>query len=279
MRMSALAVLLSASYGNWELTSAYSGSEPISEQNVFNIRDSLSYKQDTAFDNHNRLSVADTLSSSNRGPVSTLPIEIREHLALALHPSGRHADEVARQQAIEWLVARTDEIHPHLLEWLRREPEGPSALAILDLLPAFAKPEAVPILRSALASSDEYVAEIAGKALGRHPAPVAEAALAAALMSQKAHIVAAAADGFLLRGDQSACETLLAALPQSDPIARYHVIRAASRLGCLSEQQLVELASNDEDPDIRRLARSFKVTNQRKPYSPSDSVGESKGEK
>ncbi len=238
------------------------------------MRDTESGKQDATSLNNRTPANEHAASSGDPGSGPLLPVRIQEHLALALHPSGRRADEDARQQAIEWLVTHSGEVHPYLLEWLRREPEGPYALAILDLLPAFAEPGAVPVLREALFSSDEYVSEIAGKALGRHPAPAAEAALAEAVASPIPHVVAAAADGFLVRGSRSACQPLLAVLATPDPIARYHVIQAAFRLGCLSQQQLAGVASNDQDPDIRRLAAGAEASGQRTSGSPSDAGGE-----
>jgi hypothetical protein len=272
MRVSLVAIVLIAYPGTAGFTVADAGTKSMAREAASKADQGPCRSQDTGCINQ--------VHYRDQEPVSTLAIEIQERLALALGPSGRHADAVARRQAIEWLIAHSDQVHPHLLEWLRREPQGLHVLAILELLPAFARPEAVPLLGVFLESDDEYIAEIAGKALGRHPATEAQAALVGALASDHAYIVAAAADGLLLRADSSGCKHLLAALPQADPIARYHVMQAAARLGCLSRQQLADVAAGDEDPDIRQLAASYETADQVSPDSSlDDAVGTGKGAK
>ena len=178
--------------------------------------------------------------------------ELDAWLALALAPTGRRADLAASDMATAWLVDHAELAHPRVVEILDRDPVGIDAPAIVELLPAFGRAADVPRLVAALRSGDELLADTAGVALGRHPAPEARAALLRGLGDPSAQVAAGVAAGLLVRGDATAEHALRAHLDHADRTVRYRVVRALDELGCLAEDERERLA-RDPDEDIRSL--------------------------
>jgi hypothetical protein len=58
----------------------------------------------------------------------------------------------------------------------------------------------------------------------------------------------------MVRRDTRACSDLCKHLQHNDAVVRYHIIQAAGNLGCLSQEVLSDIARDDLDADIQRLA-------------------------
>lgn len=158
--------------------------------------------------------------------------EIDMHIRFLLDPFGDEPHRRQHDASVRFLVAHSDQAYPRLLSSLRANPTGLNAPPIIEVLPLFHRPESIPLLKKILFLDADQPSEVAGKALGYIPEEAAKAALLAGLASENPHIVSAAADGLLLRGDHSVCEELKRKLNIHDSIARDHVRQAITRLGC-----------------------------------------------
>ncbi|HEV7588182.1 MAG TPA: hypothetical protein VGO40_08610 [Longimicrobium sp.] len=179
--------------------------------------------------------------------------ELDAALAALQSPRGGAPDQAAREGARDYLLAHADAAHPRLLALLE-EGMAASPLAVVELLPAFGRPESVPALERLVRAGAERTSRVAAEALARHPHAAALAALLGAFSAGTAEAVTAAADGLLARGDPAACHALAAVLDHPDATTRYHVVQAAAGLGCLSAAKRAAIGTSDPDPDIRSLA-------------------------
>jgi hypothetical protein len=172
--------------------------------------------------------------------------DVELYVGLLGDPHGGGGD-VAQQ----WLLAHPDEAHPELLRRLEAGEGNP--YAVLALLPRFGRGEAVPALERVLQGGSESLASAAGAALAAHPSPAAKDALERCLTSPRWETAAAAADGLMARGDPSVCPGLEAVLSHPHPTARYHLVQAAARLGCLGREDLQALGREDPEAEVRAL--------------------------
>lgn len=184
--------------------------------------------------------------------------ELESHLRFLMDPFGDEPHRRQREQSVAYLLAHAAEAYPRLLAALRANPAALNAASIIEVLPLFGRPESVPMLEDVLARASDPTAAAAGDALGRHPGDEARAALLRALTSPRPEAVSAAADGLMVRGDRSACPALAAVLGHADPVVRYHAVRAAAALGCLTPERLEALEREDPDPDVRSLAAGLR---------------------
>jgi len=190
-------------------------------------------------------------------PPAASESEMEENFRTLLSPFGSEPHRRARQRAINFLLAHADESHPRLLAALRANPTALDAPSIIEVLPLFGREESVPLLEEIMSRGDEYASRSAGVALGQHPSPSALESLLRGLESHSNETLIAAADGLAARGDGSACEALRKLVRHHDAAVRYHVVRAAGKLGCLGPDELAALAETDPDADVRALAESL----------------------
>jgi hypothetical protein len=183
--------------------------------------------------------------------------ELEMHLRRLAEPCGGEPDLRQRRQAVEYLLAHPEEAHARVMEALEANPAALDAPALIEVLPLFARPESVPLLEDILFRNLELHSGAAGVALGRHPDPGARGALLRGLQSGLPHTLMAAIDGLMIRGDASVCAGIKAVTKHPDADTRYHAIRAAGALGCLSEDEIRQFERTDSDPDIRALARAL----------------------
>jgi HEAT repeat protein len=142
---------------------------------------------------------------------------------------GGHARDRDRAAAV--LVEAGDVGHAAVRDALAAAPPGASTTALVRLLPAFARPEDVPVLAELLRSVSDPDRIVAAQALAEHPDDAALTALVDGLSGSPPE-AAAAAQALPLRGDRSACEPLRAAVSHPDPWVRECAEQAAAALGC-----------------------------------------------
>jgi hypothetical protein len=134
---------------------------------------------------------------------------------------------------------------------LKANPAALNSPSIIEVLPLFARADSIPLLEGIMSRGIEQVSGVAGQALGHHPDAGAKDALLRGLKSARPEVIAAAADGLMVRSDSSACSDLKLLDTHENPIVRYHAAHAASRLGCLDRDEIEELRS--AFPDLRQL--------------------------
>jgi hypothetical protein len=181
--------------------------------------------------------------------------EMEVHLHFLTDPLGDEPHQRQRERSIQYLLDHANESYPRLVAALAANPTALNASAIIDILPLFRRAETVPLLTDIMLSGVEGLSEAAGKALGRHPDPAARAALIAGLGSDLPESVSAAADGLMVRADRSVCSELKASLQIREPIARSHVFQAASRLGCLTQEEMDAFGHAYPELRIQRPAK------------------------
>ena len=182
-------------------------------------------------------------------------LDIDELLRTLQSPYGSEQHVRARQNAARALLQLADKSYPRIIELLTT---GAAAndLVLIELLPAFGRDDSVPLLSGILLSGRERAARIAGGALARHQSSLAEHALEAGLQSEIPEAIIASADGLLDRGDAQACRALISRASIDDATVRYHVLLAATRLGCLNAPALQRMLDSELDADIRELLQA-----------------------
>lgn len=158
--------------------------------------------------------------------------EIDMHIGFLLDPFGDEPHRRQHDASVRFLVAHSDEAYPRLVNALRSNPTALNAPAIIEVLPLFHRAESIPLLKDIMFLDADQPSEVAGKALGYIPDEAARSALLDGLASENSHIISAAADGLMLRGDRSACPELKRRLAIKDSTARDHVQQAITKLGC-----------------------------------------------
>ena len=179
--------------------------------------------------------------------------DLETQLMILDGPLGEMQQVRERERAAKWLLAHAERSYPRLLEAVEN---GTASLAVIELLPAFNRPESITPLESLLEAS-ERIAWAAGQALARQKGPDALAALRRGVTSTNPDAVVAAADGLWSLGDSAACADLAAQLSRRDHRERYSLVRASGTLGCLSSSQLREISRSDPSPDIRSFAQDL----------------------
>ena len=154
-----------------------------------------------------------------------------------------------KERAADWLLTRPDRAYPELLAKARAGRAGP---AVVELLGRFGNDDSVPVLVALLERADPR-GFAAARALAVHPSPTALAALRDGVRSGGDTAVLSA-DAIGERGDATACEDLRVAAGDHDARVRYHAIQAAASIGCLSPDELSEIAVSDLDGEVRELA-------------------------
>jgi HEAT repeat protein len=194
-----------------------------------------------------------TLSKLSRRHSSEFLDELESNIHFMQDPFGDAPHLSRAEQALEFLLEHADESYPRLLELLKFD-RASNPIALIEALPRFARPDSIPVLEEILAQGQGISCEAAAEALARHQHDGARDALVRALTFPKAESVVAAADGLMSRGDPTVCAELVKHLNHGDATVRYHVIKAAWHLGCLSKDALTQVANDDPDSDIRELA-------------------------
>jgi HEAT repeat protein len=184
-------------------------------------------------------------------PAPAQPADPEAQLRLFLGGKGHPADARERARALRFLLDHADWAHPRLLALLSPKARLVPA-AVLDALPRFGRPGAVPALGKLVRYGNPEVSLAAAEALGRHPSPRAAAALLKLLRAGKP----AAAAGLELRGEREALPALAAAAAGRDAELRYRALHALNALGGLDRPGLRRIAREDRDEDIRAWAAS-----------------------
>lgn len=175
--------------------------------------------------------------------------EIDRQLLAAQDPHGDRPNLVAREQALQWLLAHADRAWPRVLAAARAAPT-PRRVEILGRLD---RPESTPLLIATLEAGGDS-ARVAGGALGSSHDPVGHDALFRALGSPQSPVVMAGLHGLRMRGDRGACDRMLPLLSHADSEVRWMAVHAGAGLGCLDAAALDAIAAGDADADVRRLA-------------------------
>lgn len=167
--------------------------------------------------------------------------DIELHLQFLMDPFGDEPHRRQREISVHYLLAHADRAYPRLVQALKANPAALNSPSIIEVLPLFARADSVPLLEAIMNRSIEQVSGVAGQALGRHPDASAKDALLRGLASSLPDVMAAAADGLMVRGDSSVCSDLKTLLGHKNSIVRYHVVQASYKLGCLNRDQMEEL--------------------------------------
>jgi HEAT repeat protein len=186
----------------------------------------------------------------------SLADEVDVQIQALLSPHGHEADRRAHDQALAFLLAHADEAHPRLLALLDPA-QSYVPVAAVNSLPLFGRADSLPVLEKLMREGAELISMSAGQALGRHPHAEALPALLRGLKHDRDETKVSAADGLLTRGDNKACQALRKLLNDPGYEVRYHAINAAGKLGCLSQEDLGEIARDDGEADIRKLAATL----------------------
>jgi len=139
-----------------------------------------------------------------------------------LSPHGGGAGHRAeRERAARALVDHGDEGHAAVRAVLHDPAAAANLVPLIQLLPAFARADDVPILANLLHTADDPLAIVAAQALAAHPDTEALNALIATL-NAAGDKAAYAAQALAQRGDPSALGPLraLAARADAEPFAR-----------------------------------------------------------
>jgi HEAT repeat protein len=139
-----------------------------------------------------------------------------------LSPHGGGAGHRAeREQAARALVERGDEGHAAVRAALDDASPAANVIALIQLVPAFARADDVPMLAHLLRTADDPLAIVAAQALAAHPDAEAAEALIAAL-DGPGDRAGYAAQALGQRGDPSALGPLraLTARANAEPFAR-----------------------------------------------------------
>jgi len=139
----------------------------------------------------------------NVKPASPSDEEIDVQIMLLENPIGGDPDQRERERSADWLVAHAERTYPRLLA---RVADGRFGVAVVQLLPRFARRESIPVLELLL-TGPELIAWAAGQALAEHRDVTADAALQRALAADEPATRIAAADGLATRRDPAACPT------------------------------------------------------------------------
>ncbi|MFY9608512.1 MAG: HEAT repeat domain-containing protein [Blastocatellia bacterium] len=193
------------------------------------------------------------LSKLSRRHSSEFSDELESNIHFMQDPLGDPLHLQRAEQALEFLLDHAEEAYPRLLELIKSN-RASNPIALIEAFPRFGRPESIPVLEEILARGQGTATGAASLSLARHPQDSARQALIRALTFPKAESVVAAADGLMSRGDRTACAELVKHLNRVDSTVRYHVIQAASRLGCLSSEALTRISNDDPDSDIRQMA-------------------------
>lgn len=176
--------------------------------------------------------------------------EVEQQVTLLETPFGGDPHQRDRDRAAAWLVAHPDRAYPLLAA---RVDAGLAGVAVIELLPRFARAESIPRLERLLAGPEATAWE-AGQALALHPQAIAGEVLRRSLGNSDRAIAIIAADALGVRGHVDDCPALVRLLSAPDAGVRYHVVQASGKLGCLTREALDSLARTDLDSDIRELA-------------------------
>ncbi|SRR5216683_3079731 len=182
--------------------------------------------------------------------------ELEQNIRALLSSRGHEADRREHDRALAFLLAHPDEAHPRLLALL--DPQSAAVpVAAVNALPLFGLADSVPVLEKLMREGAELISISAGQALGRHSRPEALEALLRGLEDGREETKVAALDGLMTRGDNSVCPVLQKLLDHSSYEVRYHAVKAAGKLRCLTSENLKQIAANDNERDIRELASTL----------------------
>lgn len=181
---------------------------------------------------------------------SNMTKSIKTQIMLLEIPFGSDPDLRAKEGAAQWLLSNAAESYPILLERLKSNTASP---AIIELLPRFNRKESIPFLEKLLKEHDQ-IAFIAGQALAQHHGQESREALRRTVREGESDAMIAAIEGLLTMNNTTDCSEFLIAAKNADEIVRYHAIRAAWHLKCLTDLQLKEIRNNDSSESVRILA-------------------------
>ena len=179
--------------------------------------------------------------------------EMERQIRALLSPGGHEADRRNHDRALAFLLEHADEAHPRLLALLDPK-SGHVPVAAVNAIPMFGRAESVPVLEKLMREGAELISGSAGQALARHPRRESLEALLRGLEDARDETKVAAIDGLMTRGDKSVCDALHGAVDHPSYEVRYHAVKAAAKLGCLTSEKLKQIADNDSEHDIRTLA-------------------------
>lgn len=193
-------------------------------------------------------------------------LALQDRIALLCSPLGDAASLRERDAAAQYLLEHADTAYPELMRRLASG-GGNNPLAIIELLPRFAREASIPVLAQWLDGGDELLAPASAQALAAHPQAAALQALLATLRSTHAATIIAAADALAVRGEPDACAGLRASMGHADARVRYHLVQAAAALHCLSVSELSAIAANEVDVEVQQLAQRM-LDAERRPGPP-----------
>jgi len=179
--------------------------------------------------------------------------ELDSNLRAYLSARGDAPSLRARAAALDWICAHPGKVQPRLVSML--SPDATTApTAVLSALARIGAASSVPAMEELLRRGNAEVSLAAAEALAAHQSPRAAASLRRALRSRVGLGAVSAARVSARRFDAAILPLLQNALLGEDALLRFHALRAAVRLGGVSVDRLERMASEDPDPDVRRLA-------------------------
>jgi len=174
--------------------------------------------------------------------------ELERQLRLSRPKGGHPADVRERDRAVAWLLEHPERAYPTVLA---RATTSPGDASLIELLGRFRKVESTSVLMQAF-QRPEPVRRYAAAALGLSPDPEARKALIEALAEPSTQVAAIA--GLEASGDATLGPRIRELLRSPTAEVRWVAVHACKSLGCISEQELSELARGDADPSVRELA-------------------------
>lgn len=181
--------------------------------------------------------------------------DIQINIHWAVNPYGDAMHLAERDRAVRYLLDHADLAYPRILELLRSKPRSLQAAALVDILPLFHRTDCVPLLKDILFMSLPDTSRAAARALAQTATTDARMVLLSALQSTDTEVIIAAVDSLRLWPRADWCTHIQSLLQKRNANLRYYAINTAIELGCLSHQLITDIASHDEDPDVRELTR------------------------
>ena len=154
------------------------------------------------------------------------------------------------ERAQKWLLEHPTEGHPVLLEYLQKR--GAETKRIIQFLPSFNDPSAIPLLCQIIKEEHSYSVD-AAISLGRYRDLAATECLFSFLKGSIIHKNAALV-GLRSQKRDSSCPLIIDLLKDKDSDIRWQALKTADVLECLNKE-ILESISQDPSEDVQELLR------------------------
>ncbi len=186
--------------------------------------------------------------------MNTLPKQIESYIQLAARSTGDAAGLRERERAAQFLINHPAEAYPPLARLVAEKPAAWETPRLLDIIGRMGLAESAPLLAEMLTQAIPDTSRAAGRALGAIGGANAQTALLAGLTAESSEVRIAALEGARMFGGDFGCAPITSMLTDADANVRYYAVSTAVSLGCLSPDQLAQIAREDSDAYVRLLA-------------------------